>query len=464
VGAGKLSVGDAVNVAATLEPATLSFGVITATTVSTNLTLKITNVSGSSATFNFAVQQRDSDSRATVQVAPASVTLAPGPQNTASVTVSLRGSRPNPGSYEGFIVVTGPQNTPTLRVPYLYLVGTVGSVGSGVPADIARIQGASFVAPANGIDWRTILRVVDQYGVPVTGYPVTFSVVKGGASIAFGDAQTYLYGIAGASMNLGPAGDQIFTATLPGFAPVEFDGYARVLPAIANNGIVNAATFQVGQGQAPGSYVSIFGTALSDAVAGVSTLSLPVSLASASVSFDGGGLSLPGHLSVVTPGQINVQIPWEFQGQSSVQMKVALLPYGYIWSALYTVPLATYSPGIFAVTDGASGAVIWTPSSPTSGQAKRGGSIVIWANGLGPVDAPQSSGEPASASPLAHTNTMPTVTLGGGPTGFYFSGLTPGSVGLYQVNVSIPADAPTGTQPLKLSIGGQDATVNVVVQ
>jgi len=42
--------------------------------------------------------------------------------------------------------------------------------------------------------------------------------------------------------------------------------------------------------------------------------------------------------------------------------------------------------------------------------------------------------------------------------------LTPGSVGLYQVNVAIPADAPTGTQVLKLSIGGLDTTANIVVQ
>jgi hypothetical protein len=267
VGAGKLNVGNAVNVAATLEPATLSFGVVTATTVSTNLTLKITNVSSSSATFNFAVQQRDSDSNASVQVsAPASVTLTPGQQS--SVTVSLRGSRPNPGSYEGFIVVTGAG--PTLRVPYLYLVA------SGVPADIARIHNASFYAPENDTDWRMIIRVVDQYGVPVIGYPVQFSVVKGGGTIAFGDHQTFLYGISGASMNLGPAGEQIFSATLSGFAPVVFDGYARPLPKISGNGVVNAATFQVGKGLAPGSYISIFGTALSDANAAGTTPSLPV--------------------------------------------------------------------------------------------------------------------------------------------------------------------------------------------
>src|ERR1019366_3866901 len=178
-----------------------------------------------------------------------------------------------------------------------------------------------------------------------------------------------------------------------------------------------------------------------------------------SVSFDGGGKSLPGHIHFVSPGQINVQIPWEFQGQSSVQMKVALLPYGYIWSTLYTVPLATYSPGIFAVTDGVNNAVI-SAANP----AKRGGSIVIYANGLGPVDTAQSSGDPASATVLTRTQGSPTATLGGSTAPVLFSGLTPGSVGLYQVNVAVPSDPPTGTQALKLSLGGQDATVNLVVQ
>jgi uncharacterized protein (TIGR03437 family) len=138
-------------------------------------------------------------------------------------------------------------------------------------------------------------------------------------------------------------------------------------------------------------------------------------------------------------------------------MKVTL--YGYLWGALYTVPLATFSPGIFAVTDGVNNAVI-SAANP----AIRGGSIVIYANGLGAVDATQSSGDPSSATALTRTNTAPTVTLGGSPATLLFSGLTPGSVGLYQVNVAVPSAAPTGTQPLKLSIGGQDATVNVVVQ
>src|SRR3989442_15934229 len=68
MGAGKLNVGDAVNSAATIEPATISFGQITSTTVSISRTLRVTNFSGASAAFNFAVQQRDAGSNASLQV------------------------------------------------------------------------------------------------------------------------------------------------------------------------------------------------------------------------------------------------------------------------------------------------------------------------------------------------------------------------------------------------------------
>ncbi len=412
--------------------------------------MKVTNVSAAPATFNFAVKQRDQDSKASVKVTPASLTLQPGANNGNNVVVSLSGSRPNPGSYEGFIEVTGAG--PTLRVPYLYLVG------SGTVADIVRIHNASFVAPANDTGWTMILRAMDQFGVPVVGYPVQFNVVKGGGTIAFGDQQTFLYGIAGAGMNIGAPGDQIFTATLPGFAPVEFDGFARALPVINNGGVVNAAPFQAGQGLAPGSYISIFGSLLSDANAMVTTPSLPVSLASVSISFDGGGLSLPGHIHFVSPGQINVQIPWEFQGQSSVQMKVTAG--SFLWSKLYTVPLATYSPGVFAITD--TGGAVISQANP----AKRGQSIIVYANGLGPVDHPVASGDPTPAppQPLANTRVTPSVTIGGSTAQVGFSGLTPGSVGLYQLNVAIPADAQTGSQQMKISIGGIDLLMNLQVQ
>jgi uncharacterized protein (TIGR03437 family) len=46
-----------------------------------------------------------------------------------------------------------------------------------------------------------------------------------------------------------------------------------------------------------------------------------------------------------------------------------------------------------------------------------------------------------------------------------WSGLTPTESGLYQINLSLAANTPTGTQPLVVSIGGiSSPPVNIVVQ
>jgi minor extracellular serine protease Vpr len=67
-----------------------------------------------------------------------------------------------------------------------------------------------------------------------------------------------------------------------------------------------------------------------------------------------------------------------------------------------------------------------------SNPAQRGHYLIIYANGLGPVDNPPVTGETTPAQPLARTLVTPTVTIGGKPAEALFSGLTPGSIGLYQ--------------------------------
>lgn len=70
-------------------------------------------------------------------------------------------------------------------------------------------------------------------------------------------------------------------------------------------------------------------------------------------------------------------------------------------------------------------------------------------------------GAAAQTSPLSVTSTTPTVTIGGVVAQVSFSGLAPGSVGLYQVNAPVPLGAPTGDAvPITLTMGG--ATSNAV--
>ncbi len=73
------------------------------------------------------------------------------------------------------------------------------------------------------------------------------------------------------------------------------------------------------------------------------------------------GISVPGHIQFIAPGQINAQVPWELMGQSSVQMKVAI---GYQSNSnVVTVPLSDYAPAFFEYPIGSGNALAFDGSS-----------------------------------------------------------------------------------------------------
>jgi uncharacterized protein (TIGR03437 family) len=65
---------------------------------------------------------------------------------------------------------------------------------------------------------------------------------------------------------------------------------------------------------------------------------------------------------------------------------------------------------------------------------------------------------------LASAVIQPNVTLGGAALSVTFAGLTPNSVGLYQIDAYVPDGVPQGLSiPLVISQGGSQTTLNVRV-
>lgn len=467
-GAGKLNAENALRTNVTVSPATLSFGVLSTARALPQITLTLTNTGTSSAQLSLSVNRRTADPSLEIRVSPASVNLGAGQR--ASVTVRLEGRVSAPGSYEGALLIQGA--AVPLRVPFLYLVS------DGVPFDIVPLKNYDYVGIVNSkLPGGFLFKVTDRYGAAVPDVPVRFRPGLGQELDANAPCppQQGVYraaratdrlGIAYAFACLGPAlGSQTFTAEAGTANPltITFAGRTILQPTIRSDGIVNAISGEVGRGLAPGSYISIYGAGLAETTRAATTPILPLSLANVSVSFDTESprLSLPGRLHFVSPEQVNVQIPWELEGVNRVLVKVSQ---GWDFStALYQLPLSALSPAVFDYREPPSGrplALVLDERNRlvgTSNPARRGSIIQVYANGLGPVDVPQKSGEPAPSDRLVHTRTRPAVTIGGRTAGVEFSGLAPGYVGLYQVNVRIPADAPAGYQPLVISIGGVES-------
>lgn len=231
-------------------------------------------------------------------------------------------------------------------------------------------------------------------------------------------------------------------------------------PTLTAAGIVHAASFVPVAGRLPqGGIVSLFGTNLAKSTATAGSVPLPIVLPAA----QGQGTrvmigNIPAPLFYVSPNQINLQVPLELAGGSTVNVQVAT-PEGT--SAPVPVTITTHVPGIFSLKGGYGAAVALLGSNliTAAAPAKAGDTIVIYGTGFGPGQqnppagqqgSPASGDAPSAAAPVA----IPVqVTIGGKRARVVYSGFTPGSVGLYQLNVVLPEGFLLG-DPLVVAQGG----------
>jgi minor extracellular serine protease Vpr len=465
-GGGKVAADLAIQTNLTAVPSTVSFGVLASGVASQTMPILLTNTGAANLSLTFAVVSTASSTAAKVALDKTTLTLAPGA--TGTLNVLLSGTAPAAGLYYGAITVAGGA-AQTLRIPWMFLVG------SKVAANLTPLLGSGNDAATGNLlpDEFLAFQINDANGVPLAGAAVTFQVNAGSAPVTLSKISkvTDAYGIAYATATLGSEPGTysvegcLNTCTNRNQFEFTFSGNVRNAPAIAPGGVVNAAAANAGSPLAPGSYFSIYGTGLSDQTNVTTTAKLPASIDFVNVSFDvpAASLSVPAHLVFISAGQVNAQVPWELQGQTSAQVKVTI---NGIPGNVVTVPIANYAPGFFEIAPGLVAAIdplnAANPVITAINAAKRGKLIALFANGLGAVSNQPESGDAASLSVLAQTTTPPTVTIGGQPAIVAFSGLTPGLPGLYQINVTVPNNIGAGTQPVTLTIGGAAAKSSAI--
>jgi uncharacterized protein (TIGR03437 family) len=234
----------------------------------------------------------------------------------------------------------------------------------------------------------------------------------------------------------------------PFFVPVSGSNAQEF--SIAGGGLLNAASYL---SVAPGSIATVFGSFPLASPVAAKAVPLPTQLSGLTLEFSG----VPNApLFYASASQVNLQVPWELGAQSTATLSASV---NGQTSAAQTVGLAEFAPGIFAMNGQGTGqgAILDAQNVLVdAGNPATPGSVVqIFCTGLGIVYPQQATGAPAPASPLAATVYAPSVLIAGEPATVLFSGLAPGTVGEYQVNVQIPPDSATGTAvPVAIAIGG----------
>ncbi|HEY6392390.1 MAG TPA: hypothetical protein VIX89_13985, partial [Bryobacteraceae bacterium] len=226
-------------------------------------------------------------------------------------------------------------------------------------------------------------------------------------------------------------------------------------PVLFKNGTVNVFNRVSGGALAPGTIVEVYGTGLASGTATPGVLPLPNSFNGTIVV--AGGFQLP--LYYLSDGQLDAEIAVDLPANQQHAILVAANGTFTIPDLIDVVPVqlgvAAYTDGHAIAQHGADFSYV-TASSP----AKPGEVLVIYLSGMGPTNPAVKSGDPAPGTePLARVTLIPAVMVDGQDANVGYAGLSPGFVGLYQVNFTVPSNAKNGN--LNLVIVQNGVTANI---
>ena len=331
------------------------------------------------------------------------------------------------GSVDAYKLVTGWNGgspTPTGQLPSVTLLSNLNTVAStDVMYLIATVSATDGTTPSGSVTFAI-------GGTPLGSAALTGSAGTATATLVVNGSQLPLgTGTITAAFNSANSAPVTVSVTASGSG-------SSGKPAITS--IANGASFQ--QTFAPGSILSVFGSQLSPATQSASSVPLPISTEGVAALVN--GVAAP--LYYVAAGQLNLQIPYDTAANSTAVLSIN--NNGQVTTKSFQVAAA--SPGIFM---DATGALV------PQATATRGQEIAFYVTGIGAVSPAISTGAaPASStaiSDLPKPTQTTTVTIGGVQANIDFIGITPGLVGVTQINVGVPGGIATGAQPVVVKVG-----------
>lgn len=381
----------------------------------------------------------------------------------ASLTISANQAGLTAGTYTGRVNVAIGAELRSVNVTFIVLPN--GSSGAGrqaapaaacTPSKLVLTQTGltnSFAVPAG---WPETLSVAlnDDCGNVINSGSVSASFSNGDPALSLsGDMVTGTYSstwqpgsstaettvtVQAASSPLHPASTQITGGVAPNAAPT-----------LAKGGTVNAF-YRSSGALASGTVAEVYGSGLASGTV-LAQLPLPLDINHTSVLI--GGKKPP--LFFVSNGQLDIEVPPELQPGRQYNLIVSA---NGTLTLPDTVILNVVQPGVGSYADGSVSRTLAQHTNgtlvSTSNPAKPGEVLVVYVLGMGATNPAVTSGQQAPSSPLARVATAPTLTVNGEMAAIAFAGLTPGSIGLYQINFTVPNDTSSGDQDLVLTQNG----------
>jgi uncharacterized protein (TIGR03437 family) len=381
------------------------------------------------------------------------------------------------------VVFPNTQNAPPAGASASFVIGQSGFGNSNAGTTSAGLKGPTDVV----VDSAGNIYVADNGNNRVMLYPslVFLSVSGAAASAVVGQATT-----AGTATNWNTPDGLPTAEGLSSPVGLYIDrqdtlyvgdaGNNRVAHFLKPANVVNAASFQTGVPVGQGAIATMFSSAIAPDTSVVSGSTWPTTFSNRQIFIND---TLLAPIYSLTPQQVSFQVPSNSPvGSDRVAMRTAdtseLIAGG-------AVLISAAAPGIFTITQNGSGqgAIINQDGTvnSTSNPAAKGSVISVYATGQGPTSPAVPDGTVAPGLPgAAYTVAVPTsdgvacvtnqpsmcVGFGGNTFGaVQYSGLAPGYIGLWQINVQVPSNVATGNIQLRLIVNGTPSnTVTVAVR